>query len=688
MMEYIGIVVGFISLLVALIFAIYVKRSDEGSGEMVKISRHIRRGAMTFLNREYRALVIYIIVVAVLLYLLSFVSKNGVSPYTAVAFVTGAILSALSGNIGMRIATLANVRTAKAVEKDMHSGLKVAFSSGAVMGLTVVGLGLLGVSTFYVIFRDVDPQGLSNILFGFGFGASSIALFARVGGGIYTKAADVGADLVGKVEAGIPEDDPRNPAVIADNVGDNVGDVAGMGADLFESYVDSIIATIAIGIMFSSLATDVVLLPMLIAAIGIISSIVGVGVVMLMRNRDPSSAMNSGVIAASLVMIVLSAIILYYYGTFEFPSAPSQYHRVPWYNVFTALLAGLIAGIIIGFSTEYYTSDKYKPTKEIAKACTTGAATDLITGMSVGMLSTVIPILAVSVAMIVAYFLSHLYGIAIAAVGMLSTLGMTLSMDTYGPVADNAAGIAEMAHLGEKVRERAEELDAVGNTTAAIGKGFAIGSAALTALALFATFNQTIVNLGKSIVMDLSNPSVVAGIFIGALMPFLFSALALMAVGKAAENMVNEVRRQFREIKGLLEGKATPDYERCVDISTRAAIKKMILPTLLAIIVPIIIGVTPGLGPRAVGGLLAGSIASGFLLAIYMANAGGAWDNAKKYIEKGNYGGKGSNAHKASVVGDTVGDPLKDTAGPSLNILIKLMSIVSLLLAPLFVLLL
>ncbi len=684
MMEYIGILVGFISLLVALIFAVYVKKSDEGSGEMVKISKYIRRGAMTFLNREYRALVIYIIVVAVLLYLLSFVSKNGVSSYTPVAFVTGAILSALSGNIGMRIATLANVRTAKAVEKDMHSGLKVAFSSGAVMGLTVVGLGLLGVSTFYVIFKNIDPQGLSNILFGFGFGASSIALFARVGGGIYTKAADVGADLVGKVEAGIPEDDPRNPAVIADNVGDNVGDVAGMGADLFESYVDSIIATIAIGIMFSSLSTSIVLLPMLIAAIGIISSIVGVGIVMLMRNRDPSNAMNSGVIAASIVMIVLSALFLYYYGSFNFPTL---HKSMPWYNIFAALLAGLIAGIIIGFSTEYYTSDKYNPTKEIAKACTTGAATNLITGMSVGMLSTVIPILAVSVAMIVAYFLSDLYGIAIAAVGMLSTLGMTLSMDTYGPVADNAAGIAEMAHLGKKVRERAEELDAVGNTTAAIGKGFAIGSAALTALALFATFNQTIVNLGKSIVMNLSNPSVVAGIFIGALMPFLFSALALMAVGKAAENMVNEVRRQFREIKGLLEGKATPDYERCVDISTRAAIKKMILPTLLAIIVPIIIGVTPGLGPRAVGGLLAGSIASGFLLAIYMANAGGAWDNAKKYIEKGNYGGKGSDAHKASVVGDTVGDPLKDTAGPSLNILIKLMSIVSLLLAPLFVLL-
>ena len=685
MMAYVALGIGLLSLLIAFFFALYVRKQDEGKGKMVEISGYIRKGAMTFLNREYRYLTVYIIVVAVFLYLLSFIKNGGVSPYTWMAFVVGAIFSALSGNIGMRIATLANVRAAKAVEKDMHSGLKVAFSSGAVMGLTVVGLGLFGVSSMYLLFSNLGAYELSNILFGFGFGASSIALFARVGGGIYTKAADVGADLVGKIEAGIPEDDPRNPAVIADNVGDNVGDVAGMGADLFESYVDSIISAIAIGVLFSALNSALVYLPLLLAAIGIISSFIGVGIVVLMRNKDPSKAMNTGVITSAIVMILLSFVVMYLNGDYKFDTINKV---VPWYNMFVALLGGLIAGIVIGFSTEYYTSDKYKPTRDIAKASTTGAATNLITGMSIGMLSTVIPVLSISVAIILAYILADLYGIAIAAVGMLSTLGMTLSMDTYGPVADNAAGIAEMANLGKEVRERAEELDAVGNTTAAIGKGFAIGSAALTALALFATYNQTLSGLGQKIVIDLANPSVMVGVFIGALMPFLFSALALLAVGHAAENMVEEVRRQFREIPGIMEGKARPEYEKCIDISTRAAIKKMILPTLLAIIVPIVVGITPGLGPEAVGGLLAGSIASGFLLAIYMANAGGAWDNAKKYIEKGNFGGKGSDAHKAAVVGDTVGDPLKDTAGPSLNILIKLMSIVSLLLAPLFVLLL
>jgi len=685
MMEYLGVVAGLVALLTASLFALYVRRRDPGEGRMVEISNYIRRGAMAFLNREYRSLIIFIIVVSVLLFLLSFVKNGGVSHYTSLSFVVGAILSALSGNVGMRIATLANVRTAKAVEKDIHSGLKVAFSSGAVMGLTVVGLGLSGISLIYLIFSKVDPSGLSSIMFGFGFGASSIALFARVGGGIYTKAADVGADLVGKVEAGIPEDDPRNPAVIADNVGDNVGDVAGMGADLFESYVDSIIAAIAIGVTFTTLNSSVSFLPLIIAGIGILSSIIGIAVVVLLRNRDPTKAMNSGVITSSIVMIILSLIVLYLFRDAEFSSLGGD---ATWYSVLGALIAGLVAGIIIGFSTEYYTSDKYDPTKKIAKASTTGAATTIIEGMAVGMLSTIIPVISVVVAIIVAYILADLYGIAIAAVGMLSTLGMTLSMDTYGPVADNAAGIAEMAGLGKNVRERAEELDAVGNTTAAIGKGFAIGSAALTALALFATYNQSLSSLGKQLTLSLSNPSVIAGIFIGALMPFLFSALALSAVGEAAEEMVNEVRRQFREIKGIMEGKATPDYERCVDISTKAAIRKMVLPTLLAIIVPVVVGVIPQLGPEAVGGVLAGAIASGFLLAIYMANSGGAWDNAKKYIEKGNLGGKGSEAHKAAVVGDTVGDPLKDTAGPSLNILIKLMSIVSLIFAPLFVLLL
>lgn len=686
MMEYAGLVMGIISILVAIVFAIHIRRKDEGKGRMVEISKYIRHGAMAFLNREYRSLIIYIVVVSILLYLGSFIKNGGISPYTSLAFIFGAFLSALSGNIGMRIATLANVRTAKAVEKDIHSGLKVAFSSGSVMGLTVVGLGLLGVSLIYIIFISLSPENLSNIMFGFGFGASSIALFARVGGGIYTKAADVGADLVGKVEEGIPEDDPRNPAVIADNVGDNVGDVAGMGADLFESYVDSIIAAIAIGIIFSSLSSSLVLLPIILASIGIISSIIGIGVVILLRRKDPSQVMNSGVITSAVVMIILSFIFICMTPNYQFIMGNKSI-SVPWYNIFIALISGLIAGIIIGFSTEYYTSDKYKPTREIAEASTTGAGTNLITGMAVGMLSTVIPIITVSVAIIIAYYLADLYGIAIAAVGMLSTLGMTLSMDTYGPVADNAAGIAEMAHLGKEVRKRAENLDAIGNTTAAIGKGFAIGSAALTALALFATYGQNLKSLNVNVTMSLTNPAVTVGIFIGALMPFLFSALALKAVGKAAEDMVEEVRRQFREIPGILEGKTTPDYKRCVDISTRAAIRKMLLPTLLAIIVPIVVGIIPGLGAQAVGGLLAGSIASGFLLAIYMANAGGAWDNAKKYIEKGNLGGKGSETHKASIVGDTVGDPLKDTAGPSLNILIKLMSIVSLLFASLFVIL-
>ncbi len=676
MIGYIALGIGLLSIVIALIFAMYVKKKDQGEGLMVEIAGYIRHGAMTFLNAEYKYLSIYIVVVAILLYIGSLFSK-GISAYTWIAFVFGAILSALAGNVGMRIATLANVRTAKAVETDTSSGLKVAFSSGAVMGLTVVGLGLAGVSALYIIFKDiVNTVELSNILFGFGFGASSIALFARVGGGIYTKAADVGADLVGKIEAGIPEDDPRNPAVIADNVGDNVGDTAGMGADLFESYVDSIIATIAIGVMFALVSSIEVLLPLLIAAIGIISSLIGISVVVALRNNDPSKAMNMGVITSAVIMMVFAGIAIYYLS----PTYHIFNTTVPWYYIFIALISGLFAGIVIGFATEYYTSDKYKPTQEIAKASTTGAATNLITGMAVGMLSTVIPIITVSVAILVAYYLAGLYGIALAAVGMLSTLGMTLSMDTYGPVADNAAGIAEMAHLGKEVRERAEGLDAIGNTTAAIGKGFAIGSAALTALALFATFTNSVGN----VTMDISDPAVTVGIFIGALMPFLFSALALKAVGVAAEDMVNEVRRQFKEIKGILEGKAKPDYNKCIEISTQAAIKKMMLPTLLAIIVPIVVGVTPGLGAKAVGGVLAGSIASGFLLAIYMANAGGAWDNAKKYIEKGEFGGKGGDAHKAAVVGDTVGDPLKDTAGPSLNILIKLMSIVSLIFASFF----
>ncbi|MEM5872040.1 MAG: sodium-translocating pyrophosphatase, partial [Candidatus Aenigmatarchaeota archaeon] len=560
---------------------------------------------------------------------------------------------------GMRIATSANAKTAEGCKKSLNDGLRTAFSSGVVMGMFVVGLGLLGVSLMYMLFGD------PNMIYSFGFGASSIALFARVGGGIYTKAADVGADMVGKVEKGIPEDDPRNPAVIADNVGDNVGDVAGMGADLFESYVNSIIAAMAIGVLVTNFA-NAVILPLMLASLGILVSVVGTFFVRT-KGEDAQGALNKGIYAASILMFITSYFLITYVA------GPNGI------NLWFATVAGLVAGVVVGISTEYYTSNKYKPTRYIAESSQTGAATNLISGLAIGMKSTLIPVVVVGAAILISYYFAGLYGIAIAAVGMLSTLGITLATDTYGPVADNAAGIAEMAGLGKEIRERAEQLDAVGNTTAAIGKGFAIGSAALTALSLFVVYGQTF-NLSA---MSLTNPYVVVGIFIGALLPFLFCSFALEAVGKAAYAIVNEVRRQFKEIKGLMEGKAKPDYNRCIEISAHAAIVKMIVPGSIAIIVPLAVGFL--LGPEALGGLLGGSIATGFLLAIMMANSGGAWDNAKKYIESGNFGGKGSDAHKASVVGDTVGDPFKDTAGPSLNILIKLMSIIALVFAPLFI---
>jgi K(+)-stimulated pyrophosphate-energized sodium pump len=644
-----------ISILLALLFAFYriisLRKKSSGNEKMKEISDFIHKGALTYLNRQYKVLIIFVVIVCAVLYvLLGFVA--------AVCFVTGAFFSALTGNIGMRVATSANAKTAEGCKKDLNEGLKIAFSSGVVMGMCVVGLGLLGVSAMYLIFGD------PNMIYSFGFGASSIALFARVGGGIYTKAADVGADMVGKVEKGIPEDDPRNPAVIADNVGDNVGDVAGMGADLFESYVNSIIAAMAIGVAITTFANAVVL-PLMLAGLGILVSIVGTFFVRA-KGEDAESALNKGIYASSILMFVLSYFLI------TFVAGPEGI------NVWYACVAGLVAGVVIGLITEYFTSNKYKPTRSISESSQTGAATTIISGLAVGMKSTVVPVLVVGLAIIIAYNFANLYGIAIAAVGMLSTLGITLATDTYGPVADNAAGIAEMSKLRGETRKRAELLDAVGNTTAAIGKGFAIGSAALTALSLFVVYGQTF-NLSA---MSLTNPYVVVGIFIGALMPFLFSALALEAVGKAAYSIVNEVRRQFKEIKGLMEGKAKPDYNKCIEISAHAAIVKMILPGSLAIIVPLLVGFL--LGPEALGGLLAGSIASGFLLAVMMANVGGAWDNAKKYIEEGNFGGKGSDTHKASIVGDTVGDPFKDTAGPSLNILIKLMSIVALVFAPLF----
>ena len=647
----IGIISGIVALGIAILLSMYILRKPKGTERMKEISSSIEKGAKAFLHEEYKIIAIFVIVMFTVLVGASFYLDF---PWQAsFAFLTGAFFSALAGNVGMRIATKANARTAEAVKQGIRNGLLVAFSSGAVMGLTVVGLGIIGVSIFY-IFKN------PSVLFGFGFGASSIALFARVGGGIYTKSADVGADLVGKVEEGIPEDDPRNPAVIADNVGDNVGDVAGMGADLFESYVDSIISAITLaGLVTYAYAS---LYPIIIASLGIFASIIAM---IFIRGKNLYSAMRNGLFTCAIIFSILAFIATHFI--------------IGRYEPFFATLVGLIDGLIIGISTEYFTSEQKKPSQSIAKAAQTGAATDILQGISIGMLSTAVPIVSTCIAMILAYEMAQFYGISMAAVGMLATLGISLATDCYGPVADNAAGIAEMANLGEKIRRRTEALDAVGNTTAAMGKGFAIGSAAITALALLFTFTEKakeFVNLD----LKLTSPYLLSGIFIGAMLPFIFSALTIGAVGKAASKMVGEVRRQFREYK-ILEGKGQPNYERCVRIATKGALKEMVLPSSIAVFVPIIVGIWE---IEALIGLLAGATITGFLLAIFLANAGGAWDNAKKFIEAGNFGGKGSFAHKSAVIGDTVGDPCKDTAGPSLNILIKLMSIVSLVFLPLF----
>ncbi|MGC9307694.1 MAG: sodium-translocating pyrophosphatase [Thermoplasmatota archaeon] len=662
---------GVAAIVTAAYLVYYILSKPAGTDRMQELSDSIYRGAMTFLNEEYRVITIFIIVVMGILLAISQVT--GDLPWeSSLSFLVGAVFSALAGNIGMRIATRSNARTAEGVRRHFMEGLRIAFSSGAVMGLSVTGLGIIGVSLFYWLYEG--HADVSSILFSFGFGASSIALFARVGGGIYTKSADVGADIVGKVEEGIPEDDPRNPASIADNVGDNVGDVAGMGADLFESYVDSIIAGIALALLglagvsigvdnFASFGEHVDIYPLVIVAIGVFSSIAAM---VLVRGKNAYGALRNGLFGSAIIFAVAAFI-----ATSYLLEAIEPYY---------AILVGLIDGIVIGLATEYFTSYERRPTQSIAKAAQTGPATDIIQGMSIGMLSVFIPIIATAVAMVLAFEFAGFYGVALAAVGMLSTLGMSLANDCYGPVADNAAGIAEMAGMGSEIREKAEALDAVGNTTAAMGKGFAIGSAAITALALVFTFVKSVEAEVVSVNIGLNEPAVMAGLFIGAMLPFLFSALTMGAVGRAAQKMVDEVRRQFREL-GILEGKGEPDYQRCVKIATRGALVEMILPVIIAIAAPIAVGLWD---VGALVGLLAGATATGFLLAIYLANAGGAWDNAKKYIEAGNYGGKNSEAHKAAVVGDTVGDPCKDTSGPSLNILIKLMSIVSLVFLPVF----